>query len=141
MLELIKQYVEKRINRPIDAEELQNAIDSATNNITANYLLLGQYVTAKEFLDVLINCIEIKKNSKESNTDISTLTIIDQGGQVKQIVGVTILDYNKNTVFGIGVDRRKTWLGKYSTPELAEKVYNDIRKRLLAVDGEVYAVP
>ena len=29
------------------------------------------------------------------------LTVIDQAGQLKQIVGVTIMDYNKNTVFGV----------------------------------------
>ena len=117
MLESIKQYVEKHINRPIDAEELQNAIDSTANNITANYLLLGHDVTAKEFLDVLINCIRVNKTPKEK---AGILTVIDQAGQTKHIVGVTIMEYNKNTVFGIGVDGRKLWLGKFRTPQEAE---------------------
>lgn len=138
MLESIKQYVEKRINQPIDAEELQNAIDSTANNITANYLLLGHDVTAKDFMDTLVNCIRANKTLKEK---AGILTVIDQAGQTKHIVGVTIMEYNKNTVFGIGVDGRKLWLGKYNTAEDAEKVCNDIRKRLLTVDGEVYAVP
>lgn len=54
------------------------------------------------------------------------LTVIDQAGQLKQIVGVTIMDYNKNTVFGIGVDGRRLWLGKYDTPEKAKMIKNII---------------
>lgn len=131
MLEHIKLYVEKRIHRTIDAEELKNAIDSAANNITANYLLLGQDVTAKEFLDVLINCINVKKNSKESNTDISAVTIIDQAGQPKRIISATIMDYNRNTVFGIGLDGKKLWLGKYNTEQEAENIKNIINTSLI----------
>ena len=130
MLKRIKDYVEKRINRQVSTKELEAALEDAKNNITCNYLLLGYDVTAKNFLDILINCIEIKKNSKESNTDISALAIVDQGGQLKSIIRATILDYNRTTVFGITPENKRTWLGKYKTPEDTEKVRNHINRKI-----------
>ena len=129
MLKRIKDYVEKKVNRPVSTKELEAALEDAKNNITCNYLLLGYDVTAKNFLDILINCIEIKKNSKESNTD-SALTIVDQGGQLKSIIRATILDYNRTTVFGITPENKRTWLGKYKTPEDTEKVRNHINRKI-----------
>ena len=138
MLKRIKDYVEKKVNRPVSTKELEAALEDAKNNITCNYLLLGHDVTAKEFLDVLINCINVKKNSKESNTDISALTIVDQGGQLKSIIGATILDYNRTTildynrttVFGITPENKRTRLGKYKTSEDAEKVRDYINRKI-----------
>jgi hypothetical protein len=130
MLKRIKDSVEKRINRQISMQELRNAIKDSTANIISNYLLLGHDVTAKEFLDVLINCINVKKNSKESNTDSVLTTIVDQGGQLKSIIRATILDYNRTTVFGITPENKRTWLGKYNTPEEAEKVRNHINRKI-----------
>jgi len=58
------------------------------------------------------------------------MIITDQAGQSKYIINATIMEYNKNTVFGIGVDGRKLWLGKYNTPEEAEKVKDIINTSL-----------
>lgn len=137
MLKRIKDYVEKKVNRQVSMQELRNAIDNATKNITSNYLLLGHDVTAKDFMNTLVNCIEIKKNSKESNTD-STLTIVDQGGQLKSIIGATILDYNRTTVFGITPENKRTWLGKYNTPEEAEKMRDYINRQISESEETVY---
>ena len=127
MLKHIKDYVEKHINRQVSTKELKAALEDAKNNITCNYLLLGNDVTAKDFMDTLVNCIEIKK---KGNTDTSVLTIIDQGGQLKSIIGATILDYNRTTVFGITPENKRTWLGKYKTPEDAEKVRDYINRKI-----------
>lgn len=127
MLKLIKDYVEKHVNRQVSAKELEAALDDAKNNITCNYLLLGHDVTAKDFMDTLVNCIRLNKTPKEKT---GILTVIDQAGQTKHIVGVTIMEYNKNTVFGIGVDGRKLWLGKYNTAEEAENIKNIINTYL-----------
>ena len=59
------------------------------------------------------------------------MIINDQAGQSKYIISATIMEYNKNTVFGIGVDGRKLWLGKYNTPEEAESVKNIINESLI----------
>lgn len=57
--------------------------------------------------------------------------ITDQAGQSKCIISATILDYNRNTVFGIRLDGKKLWLGKYDTVEEAEKVKNFINESLI----------
>ena len=73
--------------------------------------------------------------NKTPKKKASILTVIDQAGQPKQIVGVTIMDYNKNTVFGIGVDGRRLWLGKYDTPEKAKMIKNIIDTYLTEEDA------
>jgi len=82
-------------------------------------------VTAKDFMDTLVNCIKVNKTPKEG-----ILTIVDQGGQLKSIIGATILDYNRTTVFGITPENKRTWLGKYKTPEDAEKVRDHINRKI-----------
>jgi len=129
MLERIKDYVEKKVNRPVSTKELQSALDDAKNNITCNYLLLGHDVTAKDFMDTLVNCIRVNRVNKTPK-EKAGMTVIDQAGQTKYIVGVTIMEYNKNTVFGIGVGGRRLWLGKYNTPEEAENIKNIINTYL-----------
>ena len=62
MLKRIKDYVEKRINQQVSTKELEAALEDAKNNITCNYLLLGHDVTAKDFIDTLVNCIRVNKN-------------------------------------------------------------------------------
>ena len=79
-----------------------------------------------------VNCIKVNKTPKKK---AGILTVIDQAGQPKQIVGVTIMDYNKNTVFGIGVDGRRLWLGKYDTPEKAKMIKNIIDTYLTEEDA------
>jgi hypothetical protein len=61
--------------------------------------------------------------------------IIDQAGQSKRIISATILEYNKNTVFGIRLDGRKLWLGKYNTEEEAENIKNIINTSLIEKRG------
>jgi hypothetical protein len=126
MLKRIKDYVEKKVSRPVSTEELEAAFDDAKNNIACNYLLLGYDVTAKDFMNTFVNCIRVNRLNKTPKEKAGILTIIDQAGQTKHIVGVTIMEYNKNTVFGIGVDGRKLWLGKYNTAEEAENIKNII---------------
>lgn len=121
MLELIKDYVEKKVNCPVSTKELEEALDNAKNNITCNYLLLGHDVTAKIFMDTLVNCLK----------KAGILTVIDQAGQPKHILSATIMEYNKNTVFGIRLDGKKLWLGKYNTPEEAENIKNIINTSLI----------
>ena len=140
MLERIKNYIEKKVNRPVSTKELKAALDDAINNIKCNYLLLGHDVTAKDFMDILINCIEIKKKSKENNIDINVLAIVDQGGQLKRITRAIILDYNRTTVFGITPENKRTWLGKYKTPEDAEKM-RDYINRQISESGEIIKIP
>lgn len=140
MIERIKDYVEKRVNRPVSTKELKAALDDAKNNITSNYLLLGHDVTANDFVDILVNCIEIKKNLKENNIDVNVLAIVDQGGQLKRITRAIILDYNRTTVFGITPENKKTWLGKYKTPEDAEKMRDHINRQI-SESGVVIEIP
>ena len=59
------------------------------------------------------------------------VTITDQAGQSKCIISATILEYNRNTVFGVRLDGKKLWLGKYDTGEEAEKVKNIINASLI----------
>ena len=126
MLERIKNYVEKRVNRQVSMQELQAALKSAQNNIMCNYLMCNADVSVSTFLDILVQCINFNyRYNTNTNTD-SVITIIDQAGQTKRIVGVTIMDYNRNTVFGIGLDGKKLWLGKYNTEQEAENIKNII---------------
>lgn len=136
MLERIKNYVEKRVNRQVSTKELEAALEDAKNNITCNYLLLGYDVTAKQFLDILINCVKIRLKLapaayNPSSDPLNSIVVLDQGGQVKRITDVTILDYNPTTLFGITIDGKKTWLGKYDTKEEAENVKNIINTSLI----------
>lgn len=126
MLEHIKDYVEKKVNRSVGIKELRNAIDSAAKNIIANYLIPGHNVTSEEFLEVLVNCIKVKKNFIDANV----LALVDQGGQLKRITRAVILDYNRTTVFGITPENKKTWLGTYDTPEEAEKMRDHINRQI-----------
>jgi len=116
MLKRIKDYVEKRINRQVSTKELEAALEDAKNNITCNYLLLGYDVTAKQFLDILINCVKIRlklapatynTSSDTLNSILNSIVVLDQGGQVKRITSVTILDYNPTILFDITIDGKK----------------------------------
>ena len=85
MLKRIKDYVEKKVNRPVSTKELEAALEDAKNNITCNYLLLGQDVTTKEFLDVLINCVKIRlklapATYNTSSDTLNSIIVLDQGG-------------------------------------------------------------
>ena len=81
----------------------------------------------------MTNYLYLKGERKEMKlTDLSQgMIITDQAGQSKYIISATIMEYNKNTVFGIGVDGKKLWLGKYDTVEKAEKVKNIINTSLI----------
>ncbi len=61
----------------------------------------------------------------------TSVTITDQAGQPKCITSATILEYNRNTVFGVRLDGKKLWLGRYNTVEEAEKVKNIINESLI----------
>ncbi len=41
----------------------------------------------------------------------TSVTITDQAGQPKCITSATILEYNRNTVFGVRLDGKKLWYG------------------------------
>jgi hypothetical protein len=58
------------------------------------------------------------------------MLVIDQGKQCKNIVAVTILDYNLNTIFGLDVNNKKLWLGKYDTPSHALIVCKDVNRAI-----------
>ena len=60
MLKSIQEYVENHIQQSVDKKLLQESIDDTMKNIAANYFLLGHDVTAKQFLDILINCVKIR---------------------------------------------------------------------------------
>ena len=136
MLKSIQEYVENHIQQSVDKKLLQEAIDDTMKNIAANYFLLGYDVTAKQFLDILINCVKIRlklapATYNPSSDPLNSIVVLDQGEQVKRITGVTILDYNPTTLFGITIDGKKTWLGKYDTKEEAENVKNIINTSLI----------
>lgn len=82
MLERIKEYVEKKVNRPVSTKELQSALDDAKNNITCNYLLLGHDVTAKDFMDILVQCIDLHYNNSNTKKAVnsSTTPVYRNGG-------------------------------------------------------------
>lgn len=65
MLEQIKEYIEKRLEQNIDAKDLLAALEDAKSNITCNHLLLGLDVTAKEFINVLTDCVETRLKQNE----------------------------------------------------------------------------
>jgi hypothetical protein len=68
------------------------------------------------------------------------MLVIDQGNQYKNIVAVTILHYNRTTVFGIDTNGKKTWLGKYDSPEHTEIIARDIN-RAIKNNVECYTMP
>ena len=84
MLERIKDYVKKKVNRPVSTKELEAALDDAKNNITCNYLLLGHDVTAKDFMDTLVNCIRVNRVNKTPK-EKAGITVIDQFDRKKKM--------------------------------------------------------
>lgn len=68
------------------------------------------------------------------------MLVIDQGLQHKPIVSVTTLDYNKKTIFGVDLNGKRTWLGKYDTEDHALVVCRDLQR---AIDSGVknYTMP
>lgn len=68
------------------------------------------------------------------------MLVVDQGNQHKNIVAATVLDYNQNTIFGTEPSGKRTWLGKYDTPEQAQIVLRDM-ERALNQDEAVYNMP
>lgn len=135
MLKSIQEYVENRIQQSVDKKLLQEAIDDTMKNIAANYFLLGYDVTAKDFMDILVNCVKIRlklapATYNTSSDTLNSIVVLDQGGQAKRITGVTILDYNPTTLFGITTDGKKTWLGKFRTPQEAVEKQREIEKAI-----------
>lgn len=62
--------------------------------------------------------------------NLRVMTVMDQAGQLKNITGATILEYNRTTVFGETVNGKRTWLGKYNTPEEATRVQHYINEAI-----------
>lgn len=72
------------------------------------------------------------------------MLVLDQGGQLKSIIGATILDYNRTTVFGLlTAGNKRTWLGKYKTPEQAERVQRQVNRALSLShkENQIYEIP
>ncbi len=58
MLSQLKQRIEARIGKPVDNGDLLMAIEMAKSDVAMNDLIFGKGVTAEQFEDVVIRCLQ-----------------------------------------------------------------------------------
>ena len=59
MYKWLKTQVEIKLGSEVDTKELFKAIDMAKDDVVSNGLVIGQDVTAKNFVEVVARCINI----------------------------------------------------------------------------------
>jgi len=59
MLTQLKNRIEVKVGKPIDNGTLLKAIEMAKSDVVTNKLVMGQDVTAQEFEDVIVRCIDV----------------------------------------------------------------------------------
>ena len=58
MLSQLKQRIEARIGKPVDNGDLLMAIEMAKSDVVMNDLIFGKGVTAEQFEDVVVKCLQ-----------------------------------------------------------------------------------
>ena len=58
MLRNFREGIEKRLERTVNNAELLTAIDMAKNDVVMNDLIFGKGVTAEQFEDVVVKCLQ-----------------------------------------------------------------------------------
>jgi len=58
MLRNFREGIEKRLERTVNNAELLTAIDMAKSDVVMNDLIFGKGVTAEQFEDVVIRCLQ-----------------------------------------------------------------------------------
>ena len=61
MLSQLKQRIEARIGESVDSGALLMAIEMAKSDVVSNRLVMGQDVTAQEFEDAVVDCLELTR--------------------------------------------------------------------------------
>lgn len=58
MLRNFREGIEKRLERTVNNAELLTAIDMAKSDVVMNDLIFGKGVTAEQFEDVVVKCLQ-----------------------------------------------------------------------------------
>lgn len=64
MLHLFKSKVKAVLGRSVDDGELKRAVSAAKSDVAVNHLMMGQDVTAEQFVQVVVECIAIMEVDK-----------------------------------------------------------------------------
>ncbi len=66
MLTQLKNRIEAKVGKPIDNGTLLKALEMAKRDVVTNKLVMGQDVTAQEFEDVIVRCIDVSSRCSNS---------------------------------------------------------------------------
>lgn len=58
MLRNFRESIERRLERTVNNAELLTAIDMAKSDVVMNDLIFGKGVTAEQFEDVVVKCLQ-----------------------------------------------------------------------------------
>ena len=63
MLSKFKQKIEARIGESVDNGDLLRALEMAKSDVVSNKLVMGQDVTAQDFEEVVVRCLEVRRDN------------------------------------------------------------------------------
>lgn len=63
MLKQLKQRIEAKVGKPIDNGTLLKALEMAKSDVVSNKLVMGQDVTAQDFEEVVVKCLEVRRDN------------------------------------------------------------------------------
>lgn len=67
MLTQLKNRIEARIGKPVDNGDLLRALEMAKSDVVSNRLIMGQNVTAQDFEEVVVRCLEVRSRCSNNS--------------------------------------------------------------------------